>query len=477
MTAFETLAFTPTGATATGPNLADATKGARSIADWAGDTYNVKNFLCADGKRVQGDGVHDDTTGIQACFDAAYGSAASPHGTNYYANHSVMFPNGHYLVSSHANVSITSGTNDGTGKIKLLVSSTTGMSTGQLVSIDGTTGSNNTDGGWVITVDDPTHITLNDSTYDADSTGGTIHFPALTLSNVQGAHIFGAGRFTSTIENTTSGGITIMTNGFEYSKIELLRIKSTGSGSVSLDLDKTTTGFLTVQSNSIEDCFIEGGDIGLRIGHTFGSQGSETTIKNCFVNSCAVAGIQTCNQNACDQTIIGGNIASCDVGIWTKQGQCEVIHGVSFQLNTTWDIKFGIDANSAISIMGCRTESANFLESGASSFSAISCGQVSGSAGIFIECSACPAFHIANCVSLNGSVNGSDGGGDCRGTVQNCQFGLAAALNFSISTANGEVQIFNVRYKGTRETPTAGGPLFISAQQITSAGTKNFVVA
>lgn len=42
---------------------------------------NVKDFLCSDGQYVRGDGVHDDTTGIQNAFDNAKGEVYFPSGT------------------------------------------------------------------------------------------------------------------------------------------------------------------------------------------------------------------------------------------------------------------------------------------------------------------------------------------------------------------------------------------------------------
>lgn len=43
---------------------------ARTLSARAADTVNVRDFRCADGQPVQGDGVHDDTTGIQAAIDS-----------------------------------------------------------------------------------------------------------------------------------------------------------------------------------------------------------------------------------------------------------------------------------------------------------------------------------------------------------------------------------------------------------------------
>jgi len=65
--------------------LATGSTAARSLANRFGDVVNVKDFLCIDGLPVAGDGVHDDTTGIQAAIDT---------------NSQVYFPKGKYRITS-----------------------------------------------------------------------------------------------------------------------------------------------------------------------------------------------------------------------------------------------------------------------------------------------------------------------------------------------------------------------------------------
>jgi hypothetical protein len=60
----------------------------------AGGALNVKDTQFAGG--AKGNGSTDDTNAIQACFDAAFGSSGSPHGTNATQNASVYFPSGLY---------------------------------------------------------------------------------------------------------------------------------------------------------------------------------------------------------------------------------------------------------------------------------------------------------------------------------------------------------------------------------------------
>lgn len=62
------LASTATGegAALVGFLQAGTGSGARTVQDKAREIVSVKDFKCSDGQLVQGDGVHDDTTGIQA---------------------------------------------------------------------------------------------------------------------------------------------------------------------------------------------------------------------------------------------------------------------------------------------------------------------------------------------------------------------------------------------------------------------------
>jgi hypothetical protein len=64
-----------------------------SPARWA-DRLNVKDF------GATGDGTTDDTTAIQSCLNAAFGTAASPHAGTTSLNKAVYFPAGNYRISS-----------------------------------------------------------------------------------------------------------------------------------------------------------------------------------------------------------------------------------------------------------------------------------------------------------------------------------------------------------------------------------------
>jgi hypothetical protein len=60
----------------------------------AGGSLNVKDTQFSGG--AKGNGSTDDTGAIQACFNAAFGTSGSPHGTNATQNASVYFPSGLY---------------------------------------------------------------------------------------------------------------------------------------------------------------------------------------------------------------------------------------------------------------------------------------------------------------------------------------------------------------------------------------------
>ena len=81
-TPFANFAFPATGA----PSL-------RTMPDRLAEIRNVKDFGAI------GDGRTDDTAAIQATFDAAFGSSASPHGDSTYLNRPVYFPTGGYKIT------------------------------------------------------------------------------------------------------------------------------------------------------------------------------------------------------------------------------------------------------------------------------------------------------------------------------------------------------------------------------------------
>jgi hypothetical protein len=237
----------------------------------------------------------------------------------------------------------------------------------------------------------------------------------LRLRSVHGAHIFGAGRFTTTIRNAAANGSVFVTNGCQYSKFEGLNLWSNGTG-VCFDLDWDGTGTAALQSVTFAEMFFSAGAYGLRIGESQ-AQGSEILILNCYFNAQTVAGIATKNLNAVTSVIVGGNISQCEKAIWVRGGSTPIICGVGFQLNNTIDIHIEGGAQDSYLISGCRTESINFLESQPDCMvNVVGCTQMNGSPGYFVYETGSQT-NLIGCYSRNGRVHGSS-----KLTVQNCRF-------------------------------------------------------
>jgi len=232
----------------------------------------------------------------------------------------------------------------------------------------------------------------------------------LRLKSVMGAHIFGAGRVTTTIQNVTSGGSVFITNGCEYSRFERLNLLASGTNSVCFDLDFDGNG-IPLQSNTFSDINFANADIGLRIGNS-GFMGSENLITNCFFANHQIYGLVTMNFNALQQTVIGGNLQNCGTGICVQAGSVPVIHGVGFQQSARLDILVRNGANDAISIKGCRTESVNFADINHQAAVIEACTQTNSNPGIFAVLRN-PGV-ISGCISTNGQCDIQLGGAvDC----------------------------------------------------------------
>jgi Pectate lyase superfamily protein len=271
---------------------------ARTMPDRLAEIKNVKDFGAV------GDGRNDDTSAIQAAFDAAFGSSDSPHGASgKYSNKPVFFPAGQYRITS-----------------------------------------------------------------------------ALTMRSVQGGLIFGAGILATNITNTTSGGTAIRTNGCAYTCFRDLAIQATGgsgSGSIAFDLDWDNTGSVALNANYFENIAFSG-ELGINIGSS-GYMGSENVFVNCYFTNCAGQGLVTRNFNALDQTIIGGGASNCGIGYKVLTGSIQLIMNVGLAENINYDID--ISSNSVNAIIGCRSESVNFINAPAGTFSIVSCHHSSNMAG------------------------------------------------------------------------------------------------
>ena len=282
----------------------------------------------------------------------------------------------------------------------------------------------------------------------------------IVLTNVRGGHIFGAGRFATTVKN--AGGTSVFrTNGFEYSRIEMMRLSAAAKSADVLDLDWTNTGGTALQSNTFADMFFDGGAIGVNIGKS-GFMGSENLFLNCFFGPCASAGIKTANFNALQNTLVGGNIQSCPIGVWVRMGSCSV-YNTGFQICNTFDIVVDNSANDAMVVSGVRSESRNFtqMRNGVTAH-IVGCAHLSSDDGIFADIGGSQVI-IDSCVSLRGIVRGN---GMVR--TANSSFGRSDWVDVA-SLQGGINQVENCYGGGTRNS-SFNTSRFIARKTITSSG-------
>jgi hypothetical protein len=83
----------------------------RTMPDRLAEVINVKDFGAV------GDGQTNDTAAIQAAFDAAFGPASNPHGTNSSLNRPVFFPSGIYRTATLTLTDVMGGYIFGAGNL------------------------------------------------------------------------------------------------------------------------------------------------------------------------------------------------------------------------------------------------------------------------------------------------------------------------------------------------------------------------
>jgi hypothetical protein len=284
----------------------------------------------------------------------------------------------------------------------------------------------------------------------------------IVFTNVRGGHIFGAGRFATTLKNA-AGTSAFRTNGFEYSRLEMMRLSSAGKTAEVLDLDWTDSGGTALQSNTFADMFFDGGAIGVNIGKS-GYMGSENLFLNCFFSSCAVAGLRTSNFNALQNTLIGGNVQSCPIGVWVSRGSCS-IYNTGFQISKEFDIVVDNSANDTMIISGIRSESQNFirLRNGISA-QIVGCSHLNSADGIFSDLAGSAV--IESCVSWHGMIKGN-------GTIKtsNSCFGRSDWVDVGSMRRDSIHEVDNCYVGGTRNIGFADAT-FIAHKTITLTGSR-----
>lgn len=184
----------------------------------------------------------------------------------------------------------------------------------------------------------------------------------LQVKYLHGGRIIGAGRGVTQITNSTANSDVFVTNGCGYSHFEGFGLVSSTDGTgrcFDLNWDGTAGG-PALQSNTFVDMIFSGGSYGVEIGRS-GFMGSENVFLSCFWIRNIVAGLRPVNFNALQQSVIGGNFQLCGNGIRVTTGSVPIIHGVGFQESTAADIAIVNSANDSYSIVGCRSESTNFV--------------------------------------------------------------------------------------------------------------------
>lgn len=362
-------------------NIAGATT-TRTLGDRFADVVNVKDFGAV------GNGIADDTDEIQAAFNAAFGTWTSPNSrTNPTANRPVYFPPGTYSVASKTTNVIGAVSNG--GLIRLTVASTTDFVTGDFVAVNSVGGVSAATGLWQITRISNTTFDLQGSTFSGTYTsGGAMVGAALRVAKMSSGRIYGSGFQSTVITNTTSGGITLGTNGCEYSAFEGFQLAATGTGCCAFDFNWDNGANCALNACRFEDImFTASGGTGISIGAR-GYMGSELPFINCYWSGCTT-GLVTKNSNTLDISIIGGGVNTCTFAAFhIQQGNMGLIANVGFAGN-------GFDIictqNGINTVIGCRTESSNFIQTTSGTFHLVNCMQSHGAAppdmkaGYFID--------------------------------------------------------------------------------------------
>lgn len=469
-TAVELLSFIPTGATKK-----------RSLGDWTGDVVNVMNFT-----GVVANGSNDDTAGINAAIEAAFGPTNAANGTaNQHLNKALYFPAGRYTVAAPAALTVT-GAASASGKIRLTVSSIPGFGTsaqayktGHLCFVTGVGGVTHNggpvSGNFGIIVDDATHITLRSSVFGGSYTsGGTVKRAALQMVNIDGGLIYGAGRATKIAASANTDSVLAI-NGMARTWMEGLTLDG-GAGAttnVGMDLDwdyaavsrSDDQDTQSTQGNTFANMAFNNCGYGARLGN-HGQQVSENEFNNCSWSECEIAGLSIQNYNALQMLVIGGNMQACGIGINVLSGSCPIILGTGFQNGTGTDIKIENSATDGYFIGACRSESENFAWISAGPSVHLSGNQqIAAGAGefLFYASGGINTCMIDGCYSQNGIISHFSNG---RIWIRGGKFDNSG---FIPSNLAGQIMQYDLGPIAVGSLPTAGTHLKGLRQLVTDS--------
>jgi hypothetical protein len=316
------------------------------VPNWAGNVpaLNVRDYGAV------GNGTGDDGPSIQAAFDAAFGTAGSPHSdANKALNRPVYIPNGVYNVGNPLYLT-------------------------------------DVHSGWI---------------FGAGMNNTRLQY---TGSNVGNTHAFTApGKVITPL---------IMMNGVQYSRIEGLNLFINVANSACIYNYTQAAGSIggpnTSTLNTFNNLLLEGSTAGVLAGYEQqNGTCSECLYTNVSFANCTSYGLRVIGQNSLNHWVVGGGASSCDVGYSCPSGSIPLIFGAALAGSTTRDVDFGTTV--ASSIVGCRSESTNFLLTGGY-VSLQGIQQEGPSSGIFVDTGTAGSVTVDECRSTVGTFHGSNDG-------------------------------------------------------------------
>lgn len=351
----------------------------RTTPDRFADALNVVDF------GADPTGNNDSRPGIQACFDAAFGPASSPHGKlGNDLNKPVYFPNGKYNLNTG-------------GLVLTDVFGAHIFSTGARGSCDVTLNGTGSSSDFVVKTEGCEYSSFENISFGiaSNQTVGTVF----------------------DLDRASSGTSTsIQSNTFTNCDF--------GSGEVGVWINKSNLGPNMGSENSFINCFFKGPP--------------GTSPFSC---------LRIKGQNALANCVWGGDMQQYSIGIDVpvQGGACPIIHGVSFQSNgtsTALDIQVLTSNPDDYSIIGCRSESVNFaLFSGGSGVNIENSYQTSGTGGTFLQADG--GVTLSGC-HIQGQFIGA-----ANLTIDNCFFTSSTPWTGTAGTFGGIINRWNGPPPGT----------------------------
>ena len=316
----------------------------RTLGNRFADVLNVRDF------GATGAGIVDDGPAIQACFDAAFGTSGSPHGTGSlkYTNKSVYIPAGLYNVNSPLYLTSVEG-----GHI---------FGDGQDVSV---------------------------LSYTGTPAGNTVAQGNLSAPDI------------ATVRAITP---LIITQGFAYSRISDLGLSGGGAAITCFYLFWNGTGGAGPTANTFTNVFCHDAQNGVQLGYLTPGLCSETTFITCTASGCT--------GYALNNLFFNCGADHCGTGFSVLTGQIG-IYGCSLAVNTT-DISLDGSYTIPIVGARTESNNFLNLGNGQAHAHVSSCMQIGASAGYFVNLANGSSVILDGCQATStGSTTGLIQGNNC----------------------------------------------------------------